>query len=394
MTRLTAAQNQRQYDPFTELVPRSGIGVKLTPRHYAYPYPHVDGVIPMTPVSRLIWRNAERLHADQPLLLVDPPPDDLAGRLSRAGLDVSAYCQEWSSFVRLERAGIRASFGAIPEFSRAWPQLILFQPREKARLEMMLEVCASLLERDGRLWLVGENRAGIKSAGRRLGPFFDHSANIDNARHCSHFEARAPQRHRPFSLRDHVTAWPLPAADRELRILSLPGVFAHGRLDPGTALLLEALTREPTAAELSGRLLDFACGAGVIGLSLLAGNPDLEVTLLDDSALALESARFSLAANALEADIIPSDGLTELLKPPGTPRFDWIVSNPPFHAGVREDPGIAKRFFAGCRRLLAPGGPLVLVANVHRPCRGPLEELFDGVQVIAADRRYNVWLAR
>ena len=58
----------------------------------------------------------------------------------------------------------------------------------------------------------------------------------------------------------------VPLADGPLKVVSLPGVFSHGRLDRGTALLLEHLDKLP-----SGHLLDFGCGAGVLGAALAFG---------------------------------------------------------------------------------------------------------------------------
>ncbi len=56
---------------------------------------------------------------------------------------------------------------------------------------MMLDCAASLLARNGVLWLAGENKAGIKSADKLLKTHFRKVRKLDNARHCSLFEACA-----------------------------------------------------------------------------------------------------------------------------------------------------------------------------------------------------------
>jgi 16S rRNA (guanine1207-N2)-methyltransferase len=221
---------------------------------------------------------------------------------------------------------------------------------------------------------------------------FEEWAKIDSARHCALFEAGRAKEGSAFELDRHFSIWSLQLADRVLEMHSLPGVFAHGRLDAGSRLLLATLSADSWDLEISGRVLDFACGSGGIGMALAATCPKAHLTLLDDSALALESARRSLAANAIHAELIASDGLLKLLKD-GPQPFDWIVSNPPFHRGVREDLAVTERFIRDCPRVLAPGGRLCLVANAHLPYRRWLEELFSRVQVIAADGEYNVWLA-
>ena len=55
-----------------------------------------------------------------------------------------------------------------------------------------------------------------------------------------------------------------------------PGVFSHGRLDAGTRALLEVMRRFPVAGR---RVLDFACGSGVIGAFLSALEPTARVGL-------------------------------------------------------------------------------------------------------------------
>ncbi len=62
------------------------------------------------------------------------------------------------------------------------------------------------------------------------------------------------------SLESLAQTYELPLAEGPLKVISLPGVFSHGRLDRGSALLLEHLDKLP-----SGHLLDFGCGAGVLG---------------------------------------------------------------------------------------------------------------------------------
>lgn len=348
----------------------------------------------MSPTSQLIWRNLagleQRLSKNPSLLLVAPPADDLAVQLLRQGVRAQAVCLSYAAHERLQAAGLDTTFG-LDSPADAYSVLILFQLREKSLLDMLLQFCAALLEPVGELWLVGENRAGIKSAGKRLEERFERHSKLDSARHCTLFVAGAP-REQTFSLEDHIAWWPLEAAGRKLSVCSLPGVFAHGRLDAGTRLLLETLGAPDTALTVRGRVLDFACGSGAIGLALAAGFPDVEMILLDDSALALECARRSFAANGQGCRLLPSDGLSALLRA-GEPPFDWIVSNPPFHSGVHQQTGIARRFLADCPQLLRPGGRLCLVANVHLPYGRWLSELFDDVKVLSADREYNVWLA-
>ncbi len=350
----------------------------------------------MTPVGEILWRNRQQLAGDSPTLLLNPPSDALAAQLQAESLALEAVCLSHRVYQALAAQGVAAGFGITPAGADRWRQVILFQPREKALLEMMLDLCAALLREDGVLWVVGENRAGIKSAKSRIEARFGACAKLDSARHCTLFSAKpaaANNAGRRFSLDEYVAEWPLETAHGALAVHSLPGVFAHGRLDRGTRLLIDALGGEGAGQKVTGRVLDFACGAGVIGLALAASAGAMDLTMLDDSVLALESARRTLQANGVEADLVASDGYSELLASDPVPAYDWIISNPPFHRGIHQELEVTRNFLEQSRELLAPGGRLCLVANVHLPYQRWLSELFAEVQVIAADREYNTWLA-
>ena len=140
--------------------------------------------------------------------------------------------------------------------------------------------------------------------------------------------------------------------------------------------------------ELRGDVLDFACGAGVIGACIAASHPRTSVTLLDSSALALKSCEETLAANALRAGILASDGLAEVRG-----GFDYIVSNPPIHAGVKTDNQMSIRLLETVHEHVRPGGALILVANVHLPYENWLRKSFRHCTQQASDSHYKVLLA-
>jgi 16S rRNA (guanine1207-N2)-methyltransferase len=185
----------------------------------------------------------------------------------------------------------------------------------------------------------------------------------------------------PFDLDGSASVWPVEFRGRRIEVVSLPGVFAHGRLDGGSRLLLEYLE----SVRPAGTVLDFACGSGVIACSLLAADPEISATLLDVSATALESSKRTLSINGLTARILASDGLSEL-----DGRYDWIVSNPPFHRGVSSDLDIAARFFARAGTFLAVGGRIVIVCNRHLPYQGWLQEHFEQVDCVEVTGEFRL----
>jgi 16S rRNA (guanine1207-N2)-methyltransferase len=337
----------------------------------------------MERVSQLILRNQELFRSGQ-ILLINPPRDTCFARLAEGNRKVSLFSQDFGNYSWFETSGADVEFGLLPTPASTAQDVVLILPRERARLDMMLHALASSMPPESFLWLAGENRSGIKSSAKRLSPYFQSVSRVDNARHCTLFKACNPSPPDQFDLECYKKSWSLAFSGKELTMVSLPGTFAHGKLDKGTRLLLDFLVE----LKPSGGILDFACGNSVIGLSLLSLHPAARLTLLDVSALALESTRRSLAANGMEATVLASDGLSGL-----EGSFDWIISNPPFHRGIRSDLEIAKSFFADAGNFLTETGKILLVCNHHLPYPAWLKEYFTRVELVRKNREFKVVLA-
>ena len=87
--------------------------------------------------------------------------------------------------------------------------------------------------------------------------------------------------------------------------------------------------------------------------------------------------------------IAASDGYSDVR---GT--FDLIVTNPPFHAGVKTELSVTERMIRESGRFLMPGGRLVLVANAFLRYPGVLRESFSEVRELAENASYRVFEAR
>jgi 16S rRNA (guanine1207-N2)-methyltransferase len=329
-------------------------------------------------VSQLILRNRAQLP-EGPLLLLNPEPDELFRELGAPDRPVHVSTGSRAVYTALRDLGADIRHEAHPASRAAASLVVLVLPREKDRLAMLLHAAGNCLERGGRLWLAGPNRAGAKSAPSTMKRYFDDVVKRDAARHCSLFEASGPNRDEPFSLDDYARSWRL--YDHGPRLVSLPGVFASQRLDPGSSLLLKTFEGDLPR----GRLLDFGCGSGVLAIALMTASAAIDPVLLDDSALALESARLGLEKNGLRGRLVASNGLTELR---GT--YDWIISNPPFHRGVDHDLDIAADFFRRAGTFLAENGRIRVVFNRHLPYEAWLRKAFGRVERISADRSFTV----
>ena len=299
----------------------------------------------MDPRSEVLLRQAELFNG--PLLLAGLPADDLLSHFP------DAHGWSWHAgehALLAARFTQRCHLGTQPA-EREFHSALLFLPKSRELTEYLLNALAARL--NGReLFLVGEKRAGIERAAKQLAAF-GQARKLDSARHCQLWQVRVEHTPAAPNLHSLAQRYELQLADGPLSVLSLPGVFSHGRLDVGSALLLEHLDGLP-----SGHILDFGCGAGVLGAALKRRYPDSQITLLDVDAFAVESSRLTLAANGLEAEVISGDGIDAA--PTG---LSAILSNPPFHQGVHTHYQATEHLLRQASRHLAKQGELRLVAN-------------------------------
>lgn len=269
---------------------------------------------------------------------------------------------------------------------RSLDTLVLFVHKARQAMTMQLAMARALLVDNGRLVLVGEKREGIAGAARQLQALAPDAYKVDSARHCQVWAARLPATSGLFDPEDWISWYRISAAGTELEMANMPGIFSDGRLDEGTARLLENLAENP----VSGPVLDFACGSGVIGAWLQSHHPGLgSVDGIDVQAQAVMCARQTYVRNGARGSIIASDGL-----PGDLGRYRTIVTNPPFHTGVRTDTSMTEQFLRDARRHLLPGGELRLVANRFLPYQPLLEKCIGACQTLFEDGRFAVYRAR
>ncbi|MGL4480639.1 MAG: methyltransferase, partial [Aeromonas veronii] len=279
---------------------------------------------PISAVSQMLERN-QALFVGKRLLVCGALEDDYPRQLASLAQTLTVFTTDYC-YYRSQQAALGEAIlfdhqlGGAPRFDA----LLLLMPKAKAEAQYLLAMMTPLLEAGADLFLAGENRGGINGADKLLAPYGEKPIKRDSARRCSLYHGELCKPVAPFDLDSWFGRYQCKAGDTELTVLALPGVFSAAELDLGTQMLLA------TVPAMKGSLLDFGCGAGVIGSVLAKRNPGLKVTMVDINALALESSRRTLAINSLQGEVHASDVYSDI-----TGSFDQIVSNPPFHAGLK-----------------------------------------------------------
>lgn len=294
--------------------------------------------------------------------------DDRTGRIAAALPDA----HEWH---RLALAGVSATV-APPR--GPFDGAIVRLPKGRETFRLVLHQVVAVCRPDAPIIVAGANDEGIRPVEQRVRELTTEAETITTRRHCRVIQATG----RTGEVRGDLEAWARPVeqtvAGVDLSLVTYPGLFAHGRLDQGTAFLLGALP------ELEGRVLDFACGPGAIAQFIVRRGDSVTLTMSDVDPLALHAA----AKAVPEAIRILADGLPE-----GGP-YRAIVSNPPLHLGKDEQRSVLRALAETAPARLHRKGMLVVVVPGTVAAGRWLSQGFGKVDRIAHDAHYGVWVAK
>ena len=310
-----------------------------------------------TPASEVLLRHSDDFEQSR-ILFAGDLQDDLPARLDTAAS--RAHTQQfhhWQVLSRQMGDNARFSLVATADDVADCDTVIYYWPKNKPEAQFQLMNLLSLLPVGTDIFVVGENRSGVRSAEQMLADYAPLN-KVDSARRCGLYFGRLEKQ----PVFDADKFWGEYSVDG-LTVKTLPGVFSRDGLDVG-------------------------CGAGVLSVAFARHSPKIRLTLCDVSAPAVEASRATLAANGVEGEVFASNVFSEVKG-----RFDMIISNPPFHDGMQTSLDAAQTLIRGAVRHLNSGGELRIVANAFLPYPDVLDETFGFHEVIAQTGRFKVYRA-
>lgn len=157
--------------------------------------------------------------------------------------------------------------------------------------------------------------------------------------------------------------------NQPLEIETTEGLFSPRGADAGTLSMVSAVELE------SGqKLLDLGCGAGLVGIAAAKVLGEENVWMTDVDPAAVRCAAENAKRNGVENVHLCCGDALDAVDASG---FDWILSNPPYHA----DFSVAKKFIEKGFNRLKLGGKLVMVVKRELWYRNKLTAIFGGVRM-------------
>jgi len=289
------------------------------------------------------------------------------------------------SKVNLEENGIDAScrkVGHYDEIEQSFGKIVYapesYEPVDfvKYRLGNLIQ----LLEDEGNLYIAGKKHDGIN----RYKDYLDSlEGNLEKVaqegsqkiyRYIKEGETEPEKPEIEISYNTELE-------DVKLYFTACKGLFSPHNLDKGSKLLMENI--EPSGDD---KVLDLACGYGVIGI-YLKKKFDSNIYLTDDNAIAAYYAKKNLENNNIEKYQIENRDCLNGFK---DKKFDVIVSNPPTHQGE----GVTDEMFKQCYNLLKGGGTLYLVYNQNMNYKPKLEQIGFSTKILDEENNFRVLEAR
>jgi 16S rRNA G1207 methylase RsmC len=180
------------------------------------------------------------------------------------------------------------------------------------------------------------------------------------------------------------TTWEVEKHD--WKIHNHANVFSRNHLDIGGRFLMDNLPK----GEFK-KIVDLGCGNGIIGMSALKTYSGAQVTFIDESYMAIDSARINTTKNfdeeiSEQMRFVVNNGLVGFKEE----QYDLILCNPPFHQQQTITDQIAWSMFNDARFCLEYGGELVIVGNRHLDYQDKLFRIFGNCEVVAENKKFVI----
>ncbi len=168
-------------------------------------------------------------------------------------------------------------------------------------------------------------------------------------------------------------------------IVSGPNVYSASKLDEGARLMLNTMDAIPKVKNV----VDLGCGNGILGLAYQQRYSASLINFVDESYMAVESARKNYRAIFAE-DMFDENNFTVSNGLRAGANTDLVLCNPPFHQANTIGDHIAWLMFKQSYAALAAKGELWVVGNRHLKYHIKLKKIFATVNLVNSNAKFLI----
>ncbi len=164
----------------------------------------------------------------------------------------------------------------------------------------------------------------------------------------------------------------------EYSFISDDGVFSKDKLDTGTRILLETISK----LKLTGKILDYGSGIGVIGILTKKMFEETSVSGFDINSRAVELSKLNAIKQNVDVDFRQGEKIQSGL-------YDVILMNPPIRTGKQNIYSMFKDSYDH----LKEDGQLIIVIRKSHGANSAIKELqtyFSEVEIINRDKGFFI----
>lgn len=180
------------------------------------------------------------------------------------------------------------------------------------------------------------------------------------------------------SVRDEEKEHLVKIKNQDFYFTTNHGVFSKKGLDFGTRTLLEALD----LSKIQGRVLDFGCGYGPIGI-FVKKNTNSEVEMIDINQRCLTLAKKNAEKNKVSVTVYESN-LYENVKG----KFDYIITNPPIRVGKK----ILYQILLEAKSYLKEHGELIFVIHKDQGAKSVMKDMENEYTVTLLEKNKGFYI--
>ncbi|CAL4321616.1 methyltransferase [Buchnera aphidicola] len=255
--------------------------------------------------------------------------------------------------------------------------IIYFFSKNKKEVYFHIKKIISILKKKQKIFIIGENKSGIKSFMISLKKKINFKKYIYGKK--SIFYYKKIKNKIFFNLNKYykINYW------NNIPLYFLPGVFGYQKIDSGSELLISTFYKNKF---FNKKILDLCAGSGILSIAVKKIVKKNKIIASENCFTALKCCKKNFLLNNLKILLKISDIYSNIKE-----RFNIIISNPPIHKNFKKTTFFIKKIIFESKLYLKKNGELRIVVNNSIPCLKYFKKNFKKYNILKKKNNFTVY---